>query len=138
MLTGDNHRTGTAVSPELGINPSHTHAEAFPEQKASVVRQLQEQGKTVAFVGDGINDCLALAYADVSVSFANGSEIARETADVVLMENSLHGLLTAIDIGCQEKQLIQQNTSIIAFPNLAALIVAVFFGLNPLAAVSSF
>ena len=90
MLTGYNNRTGTAVSAELGINPSHTHAEAFPEQKASVVRQLQEQGKTVAFVGDGINDSLALADADVSVSFANGSEIARETADVVLMENSLH------------------------------------------------
>ncbi len=134
ILTGDNKRTATAVAAELGIPPSHTHAEAFPEQKATVVRELHEQGKTVAFVGDGINDSPALAYADVSVSFANGSEIARETADVVLMHNNLHGLLEAIAIANKAKQLIGQNTALIAVPNLGALIVAVLFGLNPLAA----
>ena len=134
MLTGDNKRTATAVATELGIPPSHTHAEAFPEQKATVVRQLHEQGKTVAFVGDGINDSPALAYADVSVSFANGSEIARETADVVLMQNDLHGLLEALEIARKANELIQQNTAIIAVPNLAAMVIAVLFGLNPLAA----
>ncbi|MBW4572743.1 MAG: cadmium-translocating P-type ATPase [Tolypothrix carrinoi HA7290-LM1] len=134
MLTGDNKRTATAVAAELGILPSATHAEAFPEQKATVVRQLHEQGKTVAFVGDGINDSPALAYADVSVSFANGSEIARETADLVLMQNDLHGLLEALAIARQAKQLIRQNTGLVAVPNLAALIIAVLFGLNPLAA----
>lgn len=134
MLTGDNKRTATAVAAELGILPSATHAEAFPEQKATVVRQLHEQGKTVAFVGDGINDSPALAYADVSVSFANGSEIARETADLVLMQNDLHGLLEAIAIARQAKQLIRQNTGLVAIPNLAAIAYAVFFGLNPLAA----
>ncbi|NEU72894.1 cadmium-translocating P-type ATPase [Hassallia byssoidea VB512170] len=134
MLTGDNKRTATAVAAELGILPSATHAEAFPEQKATVVRQLHEQGKTVAFVGDGINDSPALAYADVSVSFANGSEIARETADLVLMQNDLHGLLEAIAIARQAKQLIRQNTGLVAIPNLAAIAIAVLFGLNPLAA----
>jgi Cu2+-exporting ATPase len=134
MLTGDNKRTATAVAAQLGILPAHTHAEAFPEQKATVVRQLHEQGKTVAFVGDGINDSPALAYADVSVSFANGSEIARETADLVLMQNDLHGLLEAIAIARQAKQLIRQNTGLVAVPNLAAMVIAVFFGLNPLAA----
>ncbi|RCJ22413.1 ATPase [Nostoc sp. ATCC 43529] len=134
MLTGDNKRTANAVAAQLGIAPKHTHAEAFPEQKATVVRQLHEQGKTVAFVGDGINDSPALAYADVSVSFANGSEIARETADVVLMQNDLHGLLEAIAIARKAKQIIHQNTSIVALPNIAAMFVAVFFGLNPLAA----
>ncbi|PLZ35937.1 heavy metal translocating P-type ATPase, partial [Fischerella thermalis WC542] len=134
MLTGDNKQTASAVAAQLGIAPINTHAEAFPEQKATVVRELHEQNKTVAFVGDGINDSPALAYADVSVSFANGSDIARETADVVLMHNNLHGLLEAIAIARQTKQLIQQNTGIIAIPNLAALMVAVFFGLNPLAA----
>ncbi|MBD2361055.1 cadmium-translocating P-type ATPase [Anabaena minutissima FACHB-250] len=134
MLTGDNKRTAQAVATELGIAPSHTHAEAFPEQKATVVRQLHEQGKTVAFVGDGINDSPALAYADVSVSFAHGSEIARETADLVLMQNDLHGLLEAIAIARQAKHLIRQNTGIVAIPNLGALIMAVLFGLNPLAA----
>ncbi|ABA24661.1 Cd/Co/Hg/Pb/Zn-translocating P-type ATPase [Trichormus variabilis ATCC 29413] len=134
MLTGDNKRTATTVAAELGIAPAHTHAEAFPEQKATVVRGLHEQGKTVAFVGDGINDSPALAYADVSVSFAHGSEIARETADVVLMQNDLHGLLEAIAIARQAKSLIRQNTGIVAIPNLGALLVAVLFGLNPLAA----
>ncbi|MBE9000902.1 cadmium-translocating P-type ATPase [Nostoc sp. LEGE 12447] len=134
MLTGDNKRTATAVAAQLGILPTYTHAEAFPEQKATVVRQLHEQGKTVAFVGDGINDSPALAYADVSVSFANSSEIARETADLVLMQNDLHGLLEAIAIARQAKQLIRQNTGLVAVPNLAALAIAVFFGLNPLAA----
>lgn len=134
MLTGDNWRTASAVAAELGIPPTHTHAEAFPEQKAAVVSKLHEQGKTVAFIGDGINDSPALAYADVSVSFGNGSDIARETADVVLMQNDLYGLLEAIAIARKAKQLIQQNTAIVAFPNLAALVLAVIVGINPLAA----
>jgi P-type Cu2+ transporter len=87
MLTGDHQRTATDVAAQLGILPTHTHAEAFPEQKVAIVRKLHEQGKTVAFVSDGINDSPALAYADVSISFAHGSEIARETADLVLMQN---------------------------------------------------
>ncbi len=134
MLTGDNWRTAKTVAAELGIEPNNTHAEAFPEQKATVVRQLHEQGKTVAFVGDGLNDSPALAYADVSVSFAHGSEIARETADVVLMQNDLQGLLEAIAIARQAKTLIHQNTGIVAVPNLTALILAVLVGINPLAA----
>lgn len=134
MLTGDNKRTAHAVAADLGISQNHTHAEAFPEDKAAIVQELHAQGKTVAFVGDGINDSPALAYADVSVSFGDGSEIARETADVVLMQNDLHSLLQAIAIARQAKQLIQQNTNIIAIPNIAAIAIAVLFGLNPLAA----
>ncbi|MCC5634849.1 cadmium-translocating P-type ATPase [Nostoc sp. CHAB 5844] len=134
MLTGDNQRTAKAVAAELGIVRANTHAEAFPEQKAAVVRELHEQGKTVAFVGDGINDSPALAYADVSVSFAHGSEIARETADVVLMENDLHGILEAIALARNARKLIRQNTSLVAIPNIAAMAIAVLFGLNPLGA----
>ncbi|MBD2491729.1 heavy metal translocating P-type ATPase [Aulosira sp. FACHB-615] len=134
MLTGDNQRTAKAVAAELGIAPANTHAEAFPEQKAAVVRELHEQGKTVAFVGDGINDSPALAFADVSISFAHGSEIARETADVVLMENDLRGILEAIALARNAKKLIRQNTSIVAIPNIAAMAIAVLFGLNPLGA----
>ncbi|GAX37859.1 heavy metal translocating P-type ATPase [Nodularia sp. NIES-3585] len=134
MLTGDNRETAHTVAGDLGISPTHTHAEAFPEEKAAIVSQLHKQGKTVAFVGDGINDSPALAYADVSVSFGDGSEIARETADVVLMQNDLHSLLQAIAIARHTKQLIQQNTNIVVMPNLAAMAIAVLFGLNPLAA----
>lgn len=134
MLTGDNQRTATAVAGELGIGETHTHAQAFPEQKVAVVRELHEAGKTVAFVGDGINDSPALAYADVSVSFANGSDVARETADVVLMENDLRSLPEAIAIARQAVQLIHQNTGIVAIPNLTALALAVLVGIDPLTA----
>lgn len=122
LLAGDNRRTASTVAAELGIRPENTHAEAFPEQKVTIVRQLHEQGKTVAFVGDGLNDLPALAYADVSVSFANGSDIARKTADVVLMQNDLQGLLKAIAVARQAKELSQQNTAIVAVPNLAAIV----------------
>ena len=134
LLTGDNKRTAIAVAEELGIEAAYTHAEAFPEEKVAVVKGLHEQGKTVAFVGDGINDSPALAYADVSVSFANGSDVARETADVVLMANDLRGLPEAIAIARQAMQLIHENTGIVAIPNLAALVLAVAVGIDPLAA----
>jgi P-type Cu2+ transporter len=134
LLTGDKKQTAHAVAQELGIEKTYTHAEAFPEEKVAVVKDLHEQGQTVAFVGDGINDSPALAYADVSVSFANGSEVARETADVVLMENNLRGLPEAIAIAQQAMQLIHQNTGIIAVPNLGALVLAVAVGIDPLSA----
>lgn len=134
ILTGDNKRTAAAVAHELGIASTHTHAEAFPEKKVAVVKGLHSEGRTVAFVGDGINDSPALAYADVSVSFGNGSDVARETADVVLMENNLHGLPEAIAIARQAMQLIHQNTAIIAVPNLSALVLAALVGIDPLAA----
>lgn len=134
ILTGDKQRVADAVAAELGIPAHCIHAEAFPEQKVAVVKELKEQGKIVAFVGDGINDSPALAYADVSVSFASGSDIARETADVVLMENDLRGLPEAISIARHAMQVIHQNTAIVAAPNLIAMALAVAIGIDPLAA----
>ncbi|MGQ9872310.1 heavy metal translocating P-type ATPase [Leptodesmis sp.] len=134
LLTGDNQHTAAAVAHELGIASTHTYAEAFPEQKVAVVNGLHAEGKTVAFVGDGINDSPALAYADVSVSFGNGSDVARETADVVLMENNLRGLPEAIAIARQAMYLIHQNTGLVAVPNLTAMLFAVTTGIPPIAA----
>lgn len=134
LLTGDQERTAFAVAKELGITPENTHAEAFPEQKVAVVKDLKDKGKIVAFAGDGINDSPALAHAEVSISFGNGSEVARETADVVLMENNLNGLPEAIAIARQAIELIHQNTGIVAIPNLGALMLAVAVGIDPLAA----
>ena len=85
----------------MGIAPDCIYAEAFPERKVEVVQALHDSGKTVAFCGDGINDLAALAYADVSISFAGATDIARETADVVLMEDDLRGLIHAIRIARQ-------------------------------------
>jgi Cu2+-exporting ATPase len=134
LLTGDNWNRAKAVAAQLDIPEHCTHAEAFPETKAEVVRQLHEAGQTVAFIGDGINDSAALAYADVAISFGDGSDVARETADVVLMTNDLRGLVEAITLARHSMGIIHQNTGIVAIPNLAGLLMAGTVGLNPLAA----
>ncbi|MGG6297059.1 heavy metal translocating P-type ATPase [Leptolyngbya sp. AN02str] len=136
LLTGDNAQRAAQVAQELGIPKERVYAEAFPEQKARVVRDLHRSGRTVAFVGDGLNDSVALAYADVSVSFEHGSDIARETADVVLMNNNLLDLLEAIAIARQTRALIDQNTTLVVAPNLLALGLATTVGLNPLVATA--
>ena len=134
LLTGDNPQRAKVVAEKLNIPPAQVHAQAFPEQKAAIVRDLKLAGKTVAFVGDGLNDSVALAYADVSVSFSNGSDIAREIADVVLMNNDLTSLMEALDIAQETRRLIEQNTFLVVAPNLMALGLASTVGLNPLLA----
>jgi len=135
MLTGDVQRVADSIAGNLGIRPEHVHAEAFPEKKVEVVKAVHDQGRTVAFCGDGINDSAALAYADVSVSFAGATDIARETADVVLMEDDLRGLIMAIKCARQAMDIIWQNTAIVALPNLGALVVGIFLALDPILAV---
>lgn len=131
LLTGDSQQRAIAVAHKLGIPLSRVHAEAFPEQKAEIIRKLHASGKTVAFTGDGLNDSVALSYADVSISFGGGSEVARETADVVLMDNNLTSFVEAIAIARQTKAVIQQNIGLAVIPNLAALGLATTVGLHP-------
>ncbi|MDG2990624.1 heavy metal translocating P-type ATPase [Candidatus Synechococcus calcipolaris G9] len=135
MLTGDVGRVARAVAKDLGIAPKNIYAEAFPERKVEVVKSLHDSGKVVAFCGDGINDSAALAYADVSISFAGATDIARETADVVLMEDDLRGLTLAIRIAKQAMEIVWQNTAIVALPNVGALLSGIFFALDPILAV---
>ena len=135
MLSGDIKRVATGVAHDLGIEADNVYAEAFPERKVEVVKALHDSGKTVAFCGDGINDSAALAYADVSISLAGATDIARETADVVLMENDLRSLIHAIRIARQAMEIIWQNTALVAIPNLAALISGMIFALDPVLAI---
>lgn len=135
MLTGDVSRVAHSVATNLGINSDNITAEAFPEKKVEVVKGLHESGRVVAFCGDGINDSAALAYADVSVSFAGATDIARETADVVLMEDDLRGLIMAIKCARQAMEIIWQNTLIVAAPNMGALLAGIVFALDPVLAV---
>jgi Cu2+-exporting ATPase len=132
LLTGDSRDRAREVAQLLHIPPTQVYAEAFPERKAAVVRELRRAGKTVAFVGDGLNDAVALAYADVSISFESGSEVARETADVVLMTDNLDSLLETARIARETQRLLEQNTMLVIAPNLAALGLAATVGLNPL------
>lgn len=131
LLTGDKTATAHAVGRRLGIDAANVHGELFPEDKAAVVRALHAEGRRVAFVGDGINDLPALAYADVSVSFGGATAVARETADVVLIEDSVHALPAAVTAARQAMRLVRQNIGIVGGVNLAALTVATTTGLSP-------
>jgi cation transport ATPase len=83
MCTGDNRRAAAVVAAEVGISSSHVMAEVLPSGKYELVKRLQAEGKTVAMIGDGVNDSPALAQADVGLSVASGTDIAKQSADIV-------------------------------------------------------
>lgn len=126
MLTGDREGVAKRVADELGV--TRYVAELFPTDKVDAVKRLQQDGYTVAVVGDGINDSPALAYADVGIAVEGGTDVARETANVVLLHGGLWKIPLAIDIGREAMELIQQNWKVIAIPNTVALGLA-FLGL---------
>lgn len=107
MLTGDNKRTAEAIRRDLQINTAI--AEVLPEDKEQEIRDLQDRGKVVAMVGDGINDAPALARADVGIAIGAGTDVALESADVVLMKNSLTDVVTAIELSKATIRNIKQN-----------------------------
>ncbi len=135
MLSGDSQRVANRVAQELGIKSSHVYAESFPDQKVEVICQLQSQERTVVFIGEGINDAAALAHADASISFASGIDIARETADVVLLDDDLRGIPHAIAIAKQAMDIIYQNTALIAIPNIGVVLAGVLFAFDPVLGV---
>lgn len=107
MLTGDNRVTAEAVAREAGID--HVIAEALPTQKHAEIRRLQEGGGLVAMVGDGINDAPALAQADLGIALGSGTDIAMESADIVLMRPDLHGVADSISLSHAVFRTIGQN-----------------------------
>ncbi len=107
MVSGDNRRTATAIARRLGID--EVEAEVLPDGKVEVVRRLSAGGAKLAFVGDGINDAPALAAADVGIAVGNGTDIAIESADVVLMSGDLRGVVNAIAVSRATMRNIGQN-----------------------------
>ena len=107
MLTGDNARAAEAIRTRMGIDT--VVAEVMPQDKERIVRELQEAGKTVAMIGDGINDAPALARADAGIAIGAGTDIAIESADIVLMKSDLNDAVTAIQLSRATIRNIKQN-----------------------------
>lgn len=135
MVTGDNDGTAQAIAGQTGI--ASVIAGVLPQGKSEEIVRLRAQGRVVAMVGDGINDAPALAAADIGIAMASGSDIAMESADVVLMRSDLNSVVQAIKLSKKTFRIIKQNLFWAFFYNVAAIPLAMAGILNPIVAAAA-
>ncbi len=139
MLTGDNAKTAEIIAKQVGVDDFF--AEVLPDQKAQIIEQLKANGVSVAMIGDGINDSVALAKADIGIAVSSGTDIAMESADIVLMKNDLEDIVKAIELSNATIKNVKENLfwaffyNIIGIPIAAGILYMPFgISLNPMIA----
>jgi len=131
LITGDNQRTAQAIAEQTGIPAENVFAEIRPEQKAELVKQLQQRGERVAFVGDGINDAPALEQSDLGIAVSQASDVASEAADIILLKSEIAAIPEAIALARATLRTIKQNLFWAFFYNAAAVPLAALGFISP-------
>ncbi|MDB6059628.1 MAG: copper-translocating P-type ATPase [Verrucomicrobiales bacterium] len=131
LVTGDNPRTAKAIAEQAGIPTENVFAEIRPEEKSALVKQLQDKGDRIAFVGDGINDAPALKQADLGIAVSQASDIANEAADIILLKSDIGGVVEALGLARATLRTIKQNLFWAFFYNAAAVPLAALGFLSP-------
>jgi Cu+-exporting ATPase len=131
LISGDQKATSIAIAHEAGIEPDHVYAEVRPEDKSRIVAELQQRGERVAFVGDGINDAPALEQADLGIAVSKASDVAREAADIILLNSDIQAIPEAIHLAQATLRTIKQNLFWAFFYNAAAIPLAALGFLSP-------
>jgi len=131
MISGDDSKIAARIAQQLRIEPENVFADVRPEQKAELVKKLQRQGERVAFVGDGINDAPALEQADLGIAVSRASDIAREAADIILLNSEIDSVPESLGLARATLRTIKQNLFWAFFYNAIGIPLAALGFMSP-------